>query len=339
MKKSLFSLLLLCIAIGIKAQISANGNWYNGSLVFTAKNMPGGRIVMNATAEGEEIEFALTPVQGKKDSYRVTDGPNGGFNIYEKIQTVRHRKQGGLDALCFYDSKGLLQAVMSNEREDDAVALNKSRWLSQVAGEYHGIDMDSEGILIIYGPDEKYHKGKLSINGQLVGYEIETFNGDVTGYIRINGTATMLDCAVETGSMWELVPTLDDLRLYETKANGDDTYFFDRKRNGMSFYLPWYDDEDSDGRFAYANKVLLNDKRFRSFDKPTLRIMRNSILAHHGYQFKSSDLKEYFMDKVWYAPRATNDGINEELSLIEQLNIELIKAEEENPEHDNYIKQ
>ena len=54
--------------------------------------------------------------------------------------------------------------------------------------------------------------------------------------------------------------------------------------------------------------------------------MRNAILARHGYVFKSKDLKEYFGKEPWYKPADSNDNIN--LSLLEELNIELIKSVE-----------
>ena len=54
--------------------------------------------------------------------------------------------------------------------------------------------------------------------------------------------------------------------------------------------------------------------------------MRNAILARHGYVFQSKDLKEYFSSQSWYHPAANNADI--QLSFIEQLNVDLIKAAE-----------
>ena len=58
--------------------------------------------------------------------------------------------------------------------------------------------------------------------------------------------------------------------------------------------------------------------------------MRNSILARHGYMFSSRDLADYFASQPWFSPRPSNDGVNDELSLVESLNIELIKQIEGN---------
>ena len=48
-------------------------------------------------------------------------------------------------------------------------------------------------------------------------------------------------------------------------------------------------------------------------------------------------LQDYFSKEPWYKPAASNDNIK--LSFIEQLNMELIKAEEENPDHESYVKE
>lgn len=74
---------------------------------------------------------------------------------------------------------------------------------------------------------------------------------------------------------------------------------------------------------------LMNRNQVRDIPKDALRIMRNTILARHGYRFNSPDLAEYFSRKAWYKPRANNNSIR--LSIIEQTNIELIKAEEAMP--------
>ncbi|RRD02887.1 YARHG domain-containing protein [Prevotella sp. OH937_COT-195] len=79
-----------------------------------------------------------------------------------------------------------------------------------------------------------------------------------------------------------------------------------------------------------AYSCLLTRHFLGYFPKDALRIMRNTILARHGYRFKSPDLQEYFAEKKWYKPRMDNNSIR--LSIIEQTNIEIIKAEEEMPD-------
>jgi hypothetical protein len=75
---------------------------------------------------------------------------------------------------------------------------------------------------------------------------------------------------------------------------------------------------------------LMNTTYLGRFSKPQLRLMRNEILARHGYVFQAKDLQEYFSRQSWYKPCTDNAAIA--LSVIEQLNIELIKSEEAVPD-------
>ena len=63
--------------------------------------------------------------------------------------------------------------------------------------------------------------------------------------------------------------------------------------------------------------------------------MRNEILAVHGYRFQSEDLQHYFSTKEWYQPAESNSTVKP--YLLDQLNIELIKAEEAKPDEDRYV--
>jgi len=73
--------------------------------------------------------------------------------------------------------------------------------------------------------------------------------------------------------------------------------------------------------------VLFNRTYLQSInDKQTLRLMRNEILARHGYRFNSKDLQEWFAKKTWYKPGNNNDAIR--LNAIELTNIQLIKNQE-----------
>ena len=60
--------------------------------------------------------------------------------------------------------------------------------------------------------------------------------------------------------------------------------------------------------------------------KEELRLLRNKILAYHGYRFQSEDLQEYFGKIAWYKPVDDNSSIK--LDIVEQTNLQLIKSEE-----------
>ena len=80
------------------------------------------------------------------------------------------------------------------------------------------------------------------------------------------------------------------------------------------------------------SNCLLNTTYLGRFSKNELRLMRNEILARHGWNFQSKDLQDYFGRQSWYQPGTDNDAIK--LSVIEQLNIQLIKSEETVPDEE-----
>jgi len=83
--------------------------------------------------------------------------------------------------------------------------------------------------------------------------------------------------------------------------------------------------EERDVSWMLQN-YLMNTAYLGRFSKPQLRLMRNEILARHGWNFQSKDLKEYFGKQSWYKPVDDNGSIK--LSIIEMTNIQLLKSEE-----------
>ena len=203
---------------------------------------------------------------------------------------------------------------MSGESQWDAEKLNKARWLNQMIGEY----------LIEKGTSKQsFHWSweTLSINHVVYPYEIITFNGRVTGLITIKSVDGAPN---ELEGTWEVIPTLRGFKIYSVDTTTG-TSPWEWKRKGKEYELA--ESNPDVGRFFYASTTLLNDKWFRRFDQKTLRVMRNSILARHGYVFQSPDLKEYFSNEPWYKPAESNNNIK--LTFVEQLNLDLIKSVEE----------
>lgn len=81
-------------------------------------------------------------------------------------------------------------------------------------------------------------------------------------------------------------------------------------------------------RTDYISSVMLLNRNYLAGikSKRELRLMRNEILARHGYVFQSKELQSLFSAKSWYRPAKSNKSIR--LSVIEQHNLELIKSEE-----------
>lgn len=315
MKKIVITLIML-VAISVQAQTIKNGSsWYCGWINFTAQTKAGGKILMSAMSEGQEIEFTLIPVKGKAGEYTVTDGVTyGAVNPYEKVKKVILKSREGIDALCFYTSGNNLLAVSTKVNADaEASDIAINQWILQHIGDYKSAD----GSIAL-----EWKNNVVVVNDISAHYIVETFNDIINGAITIKGG--------ELNGLWNVVSTLKGITLYAAKY---DEYGI-LNRTGKS--IEFIESDPNTGRFAYATKTLLNDKWFTRMKKSTLRIMRNEIMAHHGYVFQSNDLKEYFANEPWYKPAAGNKV---KLSLVEELNIELIKAAENNPEADNYSEE
>lgn len=315
MTRFILSVLCLCTYVGVQAQgIKSGSKWNIGELDYTAKVNNDRSITLSATAEGEELAFKLTSVSGKADEYVVGEDPNAdGFNPYDKASRAKFINERGWRLICLYDPNGSLLNVLDGTQSIPGEKVAEGKWVQQIMGNY----VDRYGDIIEIGRDIIYEKGVARAE-----YENILFNGCVTRVVSIKGL-THLD------GKWEIVPTLEGLTLYEVEQ--DEYGLFTRKNHAEK--LKW---AGSEARFGYANQILLNDRQFRMMKKSTLRIMRNSILARHGYMFSSPDLVDYFGTQSWFSPRPSNDDVDEELTLIERLNIELIKAEENNPEHEQY---
>ena len=316
MKRLVFSL-MLCAGMTAQAQINEGLHWYNGQITFTARNIENKNVLLEAMDEGEEHELVLRYVKEVNQNhhvYRTDNGTHDRVNIYGIGTTVRHKKAEGWDVLCFYDDHDRLTAVMSGEEEWDAQKLNEARWKNMMMGEYVSEAEDEVELPIHWTWDA------VSVNDIHYPYDVITFNGRVTGYITIHPVEGSIN---ELEGTWEVVPTLRGFHLYAVNTETGSTPW-EWQRDGAEF--DFVESNPQIGRFFFACTTLLNDFQFRFFDDTMLRIMRNTILARHGYRFNSKDLQDYFGTEPWYKPAASNDDIR--LSFVEKLNIELIQQME-----------
>ena len=282
--------------------IKAGSLWYSGSLVYDANPDEDGSVRMTAMAEGEEHAFLITPAMGGTDLFEVSDSPNGEINSYDYAAYARRIRQDGLDVICFYDRQNRLTDVMQATQDQDAQTLNVKQWMALLCGNYK-----TEGGAAFEIADTWF-----AYKGYDYPLEPVTFNGMVTGVLDFGDTEPFV-------GRLEAVPTRDGLLLTEVKMEDGEPWF---ERTVSSYALTWAGNQS---RFAFAGDILLNGVLHR-YDKSLLRVMRNAILASHGYVFRSKDLKSYFEAQPWYHPAANNANI--QLSLLEQLNIALIQATE-----------
>jgi len=293
--------------------IQNGSRWNIASLDYTAKVNADKTITFNAMAEGEELAFRLTPDSNKEDEYVLTDDPHDeSYNPYSTPARVKYIKNDGWKLLCIYDKKGLLQDILDGSQYAEGPIVAQSKWTAQIQGKY--ITHNNEPVEIGWN--------KITIGAIDLSYEHVTFNDMITGVIKIDG-------GTRFQGMWEAVVTLDGITLYKVEQDEYGSF----KRLGDKEKLIW--NRSDRPRFNYACMVLLNDKQFRKMKRSTLRIMRNEILAVHGYRFQSEDLQHYFSTKEWYQPVESNSTVKP--YLLDQLNIELIKAEEAKPDEDRYV--
>ena len=80
------------------------------------------------------------------------------------------------------------------------------------------------------------------------------------------------------------------------------------------------------GDYPQASDRLLTDDDLQGLDKKQLRLMRNEIMARHGYTFQSKDLAKHFNALPWYSALFRN--VEPFLTDIEKENIAFIKSKE-----------
>ena len=80
------------------------------------------------------------------------------------------------------------------------------------------------------------------------------------------------------------------------------------------------------GDYPQASERLLNDNDLKGMSKKELRLMRNEIMARHGYTFTSNDLKKHFEKELWYFPLFKD--VSKNLSSIESKNVTFIQQHE-----------
>lgn len=307
MKKNLIlSAAILLQSVAATAQFG--GNWYDGQVIFNSENYGNDNYNFTAMNEGEELGFSITH-EGLGKVFTVGASlDDNQLAMYGEGSTAKLVEKDGITAICIYDQKNNLKDVLQRTKTDNWETLNKERWMQQTKGLYKS--SDGKGLTINLFPNVAE---TAIINGKTVDCNPIMFNSMVTRFVRFgnNGGALVGE--------WEIEATLDGITLHGLKETGS---FFERDGRTMKFK----ESDPNVGRFFYANDILLIDRQFRQLDKPTLRIMRNAILARHGYKFQSKDLQEYFAAEPWYKPIDDNSKIK--LTLTETLNLELIKAAE-----------
>ena len=82
--------------------------------------------------------------------------------------------------------------------------------------------------------------------------------------------------------------------------------------------------EGTPGRYPQASECKLDTKDLKGMHRKDLEIVRNEILARHGYDFHDNEeMLDYFLQQPWYMPLFLN--VDKELTPLEKSNIKFVK--------------
>ena len=179
-------------------------------------------------------------------------------------------------------------------------------------------------VWINYGFDGKGH-GKWYINNDTI-YFIDLivhFRIGIGKY-RLAGDHAWYDhyigqSAKKPKEIFGEINRLKDPNFYQVK----EMICINQKEKYYSSLTKWFP-----GDYGFASFKELRENDFKSYDKQTLKLIRNEIFARYGYEFKTNSLKKHFESKNWYKP---SYGVYDSLiTEIEQNNINLILELEKN---------
>jgi len=308
MKKAIFFLMLACSA-GAQAQLVKNGTqWYDGGINYSATVKANGSVLMEAMAEGEELQFGMNPISDLPNQYLVHKDAEFEWTSIPEGALMKVQQQDGITAISQYctDRNGVQNVFLKTTKDCEVLSIEKMKAL--IIGTY----TRNDGKRVLIGNDF------IGVGSEEGTYEVMTFNGMALNIIKLSG--------INGAKYWQMVPTLKGFNLYA--GDFDEYGMFTRGRRIGSLI----ESDPGVGRFYATEQAVLNGNILSIFRKETLRLMRNEIMARHGYVFQAQDLKDYFSREPWYKPGTDNSSIK--LSFIEQLNLDLIVGEENRAERD-----
>ncbi|MBP5392000.1 MAG: YARHG domain-containing protein [Bacteroidales bacterium] len=314
MKKILTILALLFVCSSAFSQFKGKHSWMTGDLVFVMNGSEDNLTFMGGSCHEGGYRFGLKPTETAgiytltsldEDSDYASIGRAGDI-----VKYIYDQKNAWHFLEVFHN--GLLSEIVFRYDDDDDNLYDKMTFdqMAQMNGEY--VDEKGQKYLFDYGD---------CILGNLVPNKTSFKFGEEYD------TPSNIIIVGKNSFFYNI--TLSGMELYKAIYNESSDYW---DKGDLYARLKFID--KGEGRFPWTSMMLINRSMVRGFDKKTLRIMRNEILARHGYNFTSKDLKDYFSSKDWYKPVEDNGTIK--LSLGEQAAVELIKSEEATPDSERY---
>lgn len=306
MKRLSLLIASLAAVLSLQAQTIPSGSeWFTGGMQYEATRHADGSVTMYMMNEGEETEYTLTPVSGKPGQYT-------GKNFADETVTYKLIQRAGQTILAQYDPQGHLEEVMElTDRQFEENLL--TRFFHRICGIYSFSDPESGSTPLVIG------QHTVTVNGVTSRSKALTFNGYPMDILEIEDGPWK--------GMWHFVMSASGLNAYRTRI---DEYGMSEDIDEKPVTLVWNDPDR--GRWDFLSQDFVSRL---PYTKQTLRIMRNAILAKHGYVFKSEDLKLKFEFEPWYNAIADNAAI--QLSLIEEMNIAMIQVEEAKSNDARYV--
>ncbi|MBR1652946.1 MAG: YARHG domain-containing protein [Alloprevotella sp.] len=311
----LFFLGMLPLWLG--AQNIENGSWwFDGLAQYKAIVAKGGGMIQftGGTPHEGGYDFRLKRTAKGKYELLATSSLNEFTPVGNPGALVEHVMRDGVDALIVRNADGLACHVLERTERTGYDNLVRDN-VSVLRGSY------SEEQIGFLGHGEQYVIGnakcRLGEGKPLVDYKFMDVYDMPSNVVEVNGELRML------------VPTTLGMNIYSVRSTEDGD---DYEKVGDPIPVYWSD--HSKGRFCIASERLLNGGVLAHYSRDALRLMRNEILARHGYRFRSDDLSDYFFKQSWYEPAESNEDIK--LSAIEEINVSLIRAEEAKPHDERY---
>ena len=314
MKRLITSLLCLSAAFTALAQgIPAGSSWFDGFNMYEASRLDNGKIQFYSMNEGEETIYELAPISGKSGQYSIEligDAPVDPGDYLDL--TAKILQQDGITVLAVYNKNNRLTDLFE-KTDKDLYDIVFERWRPTVMGTYSCKSPDGGESSVTIGAKT------VTVNGVSSRYDVPTLNGYPFDVLDVKD-GPWKGC-------WHFVKTADGFNVYRSELN---EYSFFDEVDERPWVLSWADPDK--GRWDFASQVFV---KTGGYSKATLRVMRNAILAKHGYVFSSPDLKQLFESQLWYEP--VEDNASVKLSFIEQMNVACIQCAEAENDGDRWV--
>lgn len=258
--------------------------------------------------------FDLVPVKWSLDDGADYEPSLSGMNLYgmnandlsaelkffegAPVLVIRHKTKGVQSVLLPAEGNGM-EALDRILKADMARAL---------AGNWRSLD----GERYVFGLDQNYTFPNAKGNYKFE-YEYDTPSFIIT---------------LQDGSHWGVQAADGTMTLSQVRGDQEGETW-ETVQGGKKIELALMIDDQLKWRFTFASTEPLTMGMLANYGKEDLRIMRNEIWARHGYRFNSPDLQQRFSRVQGYTPVSDNSKV--QLSKLEQLNVEIIKAAEQQP--------